>query len=175
MKKLKAYWWGGIAFLLVLNVILLGFFWWNKPQHKAPAFLEEKLDFSAEQKRQFEQLKEKHKSQMDQLKVGIEQKKESLLGNSSLTDVEAKAIAEELGRLKGQGDYITYLHFKEVRALCTAKQKEKLDDLLMDILKGMPGGLPPERRGMPPPGSMGPPNGMQGPPMGDRPPPPGGF
>ncbi|MDP5140489.1 MAG: hypothetical protein NWP83_08470, partial [Spirosomaceae bacterium] len=78
MKTINKNWLWVIAGLLLLNVTLLGFIWIKKPNAQPPTFLEEKLNFSAEQKQQFEELKAEHRSSMESIKNEIDVLKEEM-------------------------------------------------------------------------------------------------
>jgi NADH pyrophosphatase NudC (nudix superfamily) len=60
-----------------------------------------------------------------------------LLKSDTPYSTKAKSIAEEIAASQKEIETATWNHFSEVRKICDAKQKEKFDDIVDDILRMM--------------------------------------
>jgi hypothetical protein len=166
MRTINRNWLWVIGGMMLLNIALLTFIWVEKPERNPPPFLEEKLKFSQNQHKQFESLKNEHRSKMEGIKTDIERLKDKLYGNFSstdFTDEEARKLAKQIGQKKAESDFLTYQHFQEVREICTREQQQEFDKLISDLVRSMDGPKPP--RGSRPEGRR------EGPPEGRMPPP----
>ena len=187
-------WWAiAIVVLIAANMATLIFFWVTrlkeaqaKPSSadhvhwKGPSgLLLEELDFSAEQKNQYDQLFKENRPQIRRIRDSIHTAKDdffSLLKNSNAKLDELQKKAAESARLQERLDMITFENFRKVKAICTPEQQKKFDSLIHKVLERMAPPPPPPPPGKhegnrpppPPPGQE-----LDGP-DGDRPPPPPG-
>ena len=146
-----------VGILAVLNIVLMVNMWrqpHGKPMHP-PMHMEggpkdriiAELKFTPDQIDLFEDLVDKHRAAMRELKdKGREVRGQyfDLLKQEQpeqkLTDEFSTAIANNQKEI----EQITFNHFKDVRKLCSAQQKTKFDEIIGDVLKGMArGGGPP--------------------------------
>lgn len=197
-------WAFAIVFLVVANLATVTFFWverfreakpkqeiFRNPRHpQPPKLLLEELKFSTNQQKQYDDLFEKHISQVGVLKDSIRKAKEAfftLLGNSQIPVDILQKKANEAAALQGRLDMLTFEHFKQVKSICTPDQQKKFDEIIQTVIERMAPPPPPpppgrgsgrdENRPPPPPqfedGSEG--NRPPPPPLGegaDMPPPP---
>lgn len=168
MNTINKNWLWVIGGLLLLNISLLAFIWIKKPDHKPPAFLEEKLNLSADQNEQFEAARDEHRAKMEGIREQIDILKDEMYVNLpkekfSMEEVEDTAL--KIAAKKAESDVLTFQHFKNLREICTPEQQREFDQLINEIVRGMD-------RPMPPPGQGSSDNRGDGPPGGRRPPPP---
>ncbi|MCB0724504.1 MAG: Spy/CpxP family protein refolding chaperone [Ignavibacteriae bacterium] len=187
-----------IIILIVLNVLSLGALWFQKnreprPMHEYPGrlpdnkkgpgdFLAKELGLSEEQVKQFDTLREQHRTTVDGLLKEMQDAREELFAqvksdNPDMSKVEQ--LESTIGQKTTELEKATFEHFKQLRAICTDEQKTKFDEIIIDAMKqaGPKGPMnqdgPPDGMRQGPPGRQGPPNGM-GPggkgPGGNRPP-----
>lgn len=169
MKINNKTWLWIIALLLVSNLVLVGFFYLEKPSksNNSKPFLEQKLDFTKEQTAAFKLLLDQHEHLMRQKQNSTRVLKDSLFEGLSKnrSKAEQSVIAAQIGALEASKDMATYEHFQQVRELCNDEQKLKFDRLLRELLRPPgrgPGGPPNDRMGPPPP-----PGEREGPPRED--------
>jgi protein CpxP len=172
MKTLNIKWLWVLGGLLFLNLSLLLYILLNKngsPGRQPPRVVfEETLDFSPDQREQFEILKKEHQQMMVLKNQQIRKLKDKLFTNLGVdnTSNQAKELAVKVGILVSEIDLETRMHFEEVRAICNDDQKAKFDITIQEMLRpqGLPGGVqgpPPMRTGSGRPGVNGPPPPME--------------
>ena len=144
-------------------------------------FVIRNLKFSDEQVKQYDLLIKDHQGAMRRLREEAKEYRQALfanLKNDENTGINTDSLAQLIANNQKQIEVVTYLHFRQVKALCTGAQKKEFDDIIDDVTKMMGGhghGGPP-----PPPGGQGPqPDRERGgnPPPDERdgpPPPPDG-
>jgi periplasmic protein CpxP/Spy len=133
--------WFAIISLFLLNLGTLGWIFFKNQGHEppiGPVIIEEALGFDSKQLSDFKPLMRKHFEAVIPLRKAIQQDKDSLFdwlksgGNDStafnnhLASMSAKVIENERN---------TFLHFKEIRDLCTPEQKKYFDDVLIKKFK----------------------------------------
>lgn len=112
-------------------------------------FLIRELNLNEKQKTDYLRLVEEHQADMKRIKEKIRNEKDELWNNFSKSDKNTNAeelIASKIGEDQKQIELITFRHFKNVRELCDADQKEKFDEVIKEALRMM-------GRNNPPPGS----------------------
>ncbi len=144
--------WFAIISLFVLNIGTLGWIFFKNQGHEpiiGPVIIEEALHFDSKQKEDFKPLMRKHFEAVIPLRKAIQQDKDSLFdwlksgGNDStvlnnhLASMAAKVIENERN---------TFLHFKEIRDLCTPEQRKVFDEVLIEKFKHHN-----DKKGPPPP------------------------
>jgi protein CpxP len=183
---------GSILILLVLaNIATLGVFWYykihNMPASRpmgderrgngnASAFIIKQVGLDAKQQAAYAELVKQHQQKVRAVRDELHLAKDdffNLLSDSTASPQVINAASLATGKLEQRLDVLTFEHFRQVRALCTAEQKIKLDNCIKQVMRMMappPGvGRPPG----PPPGANGNPQDMPPPsPPGEGPPPP---
>lgn len=148
-----------IIFLLVLiNLGTVLFLWINRPQPKdnVGGFFAKELHFTAQQTKQFEVLRDEHRTQRESLKESNKLNHDAyfeLLKNPNIDYVSVKKAAHEIAKIKEQEELLIFNHFKKVRAICNEDQKQKFDRIVNEAAQMMAprpprdGNGPPPRRG----------------------------
>jgi Spy/CpxP family protein refolding chaperone len=196
-KNRMLFWCVGV--LVLLNVVTLGLFWLGRPPLGPPGgpggrpdsqrIMEEQLQLSDEQARQFELIRDEHFRRTVPLQDDMHQIRLDLLDEVFAAEPNDAAIREltaQIGRRQGQFERELFVHFRELKAACDDRQMAELREMLADIIEstrprdprreplgpdgnlglGHPPGLDGDLGPGPPPG----PDGDSGP--GHPPPPP---
>jgi periplasmic protein CpxP/Spy len=164
-----------VVLLLVANAASIAMFWLEKGKQPPPPkgtpneFLIKELKLDAKQQEQLEVLVKEHRQAAEQLRGKTREAKETffdLLKQSNVTDSVKQAAAKAVSVITEELDLLTLNHFQKVRALCTADQQQKFDEIIHQVTNMIGQPRPPMRQGNGPQGL--PPEG----PEGDRPLPP---
>jgi hypothetical protein len=125
--------------LLISNILLIGVLVFKKPPlppHLKPrAIVIERLNLDKEQVKQYDELIQWHRSEINNKEATIIELKNKLY--VGIIDVNSKgfndSIATEIGKLQVDIEHIHYKHFEDIGALCNASQKSKFDALIKEI------------------------------------------
>lgn len=131
-----------VILLLLTNVAMLIFFLNNKDHHKGDghggrdaamrSFLQKEIGFSDQQLQQYDSLTKHHK---DEIKPSFEEMRNNreqdmkALGQAGFSDSVIEASATRSSSMQKDMIKKMLIHFRDVRALCTAEQKPKFDSL----------------------------------------------
>jgi len=134
-----------ISFLVIANLLTLGFFWWNRwlpfDENRGPRnFLIKELQLNANQQLQYEVLIKEHRKNTRDLKIKISDSREQLydlLKDKNLSDSGKYQAAEFLSHQLMEIELVNLNHFQNLRDLCNASQKQKFDELLHDLSRIM--------------------------------------
>ena len=179
-----------ILVLLTANVATLGYLWLHRPgSEKLPAmpppggqvfeFVTKELQLDSAQQKTYAVLRAEHQAGQRPLQDSIRKAKDDffeLLKQPAIAETELQQQSGKVAAAEQQLQLFTFKHFQKLRAMCTATQQKKFDEIIQDVLRRMapakrPQGPPPPgiRGGMPPPPGEG-----EGPDGGMPPPPPPG-
>jgi Spy/CpxP family protein refolding chaperone len=148
-----------VILLLVANAASIAMFWLSRgkkppaPKGTPQEFLVRELKLDSKQQEQFDVLRKEHRKAADQLREKIKEAKESffdLLKQANVTDSLKQSAAKNVSTYTEELDLLTLDHFQKLRALCTAEQQKKFDEIIQQVTRMM--GAP-----RPPPGPHGPP------------------
>jgi Spy/CpxP family protein refolding chaperone len=175
--------------LLTANIVTLGYLWTHRsgttrepmpprpPAGQVFEFLTKELQLDSAQQQAYKILREEHQAGQQHLQDSIRKAKDALfelLKMQNIPDSLVQIQAAKAAAAEQLLDLFTFKHFQKLRAICTATQQKKFDEIIQDVLRRMapakrPQGPPPPgmRDGMPPPGEGPGPDGER------RPPPPG--
>ena len=163
-----------VIILAVLNVITLTSFWMGKPP-RGPApdskggqdggkIMAERLHLSAEQARQFEQIRNEHFMRTRPLQDDIHKIRLEILDEIFSSEPNQAKIQNLLAEISSKQDLFEkylFAHFQELKNTCNEDQAKELKIMLRDLIESTRP-RDPERR------PLGPERGMQ---PGHRPPP----
>jgi protein CpxP len=147
--------------LLLVNVATMSFLWFTKPpkpnlQGSAKGFFAHELAFSAKQEQQFEALQIAFEEQREDLRHEVKDKYDiyfDLLQNPKVDSLTVKKTVSEIIRIKEKEELALFYHFKKVRSICDASQKQKFDKIVKEVAQMMVPGRPEGHR-PPTPGMM---------------------
>lgn len=132
--------------------------WWQSvgvmprgPMHgKQPfAIIIDELKMTPEQQKAYLQMRDEHHARVEEIRDStrlLRHQLFELLSRDSSSTEQAAEITKLIGDKQAEIDMVTYNHFKQVRSICTAEQKQRFDAIIEDILKAM---------AMPPPPPLG--------------------
>ncbi len=157
----------GIVVLLILaNITSIAMFWIGKPTDKEPiyekrkgtpaAFLIKELELDEKQQEQLEIYREEHKRSAEPLREELGKNKQlffELLQQQNVNDSQKINAEKKVTAVTEKLDLLAFDHFYKVRNICTEKQKEKFDKIIMNVAQilGNPGGPHPPGDKPPPP------------------------
>ncbi|HEV7783268.1 MAG TPA: Spy/CpxP family protein refolding chaperone [Chitinophagaceae bacterium] len=164
-----------VVALLLANTATIIMFWSGKktgpllkPGGAPKEFLVKELKLDQKQQEQLDALVKEHRASAEQLRKKTREAKEAFFDllkqqgvPDSIKQVAAKAVSVNTEEL----DLLTFAHFQKIRALCTAEQQQKFDEIIHEVTRmmaqpgrpmgaGHPQGPPPDG-----PGGNGPPPG----------------
>jgi len=148
-----------IIILLIINICTLGFIWTHHhmgppPPHdhggNAGDFLQHELKLNDQQQKQFDQLRDEHHEEAEQLqKEGRELHRKFFdLLHSTADSATVLQLAASIADNQKQMEMMTFNHFKKVRALCTPDQQKRFDEVIDEAMRMM-APKPPGREGPP--------------------------
>ncbi len=133
-----------IVLLMLANIGTISFYWLghfrNKKINSPREFLAAKLNFSESQKNTYFDLAKEHNENAKILRDQIKNDKENLfqlLKSDLIIDSVRNNAALKVSLSIQSLDILTFEHFKKVRALCTAEQKPKFDELIEKMVNSV--------------------------------------
>ncbi len=146
-----------IIVLLLINIGTLGFLWFggrhnghrqpplpgmDLPPRGAAAFLNESLSLTDAQETEYRKLRSSHHQTVEAIRGEMKENKRTLYmllktpNPNSVRNEEARWL-DSLAAQQRRIEFITYEHFREVRALCTPQQQAKFDEVIDEALEQM--------------------------------------
>lgn len=158
-----------VLLLLIANAGSIAMFWLDKEKQPArqqqhrerPAeFLKRILQLDTKQQAQLEVLRAKHKDSAIDLRKQLQTAKESfflLIKQPGVTDSMKLAAAKSVSMVNEKIGLLTLNHFIKVRAICTAAQQIKFDEIIKQLTEmiSKAGEDPPGDENQPPPPANG--------------------
>jgi periplasmic protein CpxP/Spy len=133
--------WFAIISLFVLNMGTLGWIFFKNQGHEppiGPVIIEEALNFDSKQREEFKPLMRKHFEAVIPLRKAIQKDKDSLfdwLKSGGSDSIVFNKYLASLSLTVIENEKNTFLHFKEIRDLCTPEQKKVFDEVLIEKFK----------------------------------------
>lgn len=139
MKREKVLW-IGISVLAILNIICLLFIilrGGERPNKRFDKVLIESLQLNESQIERFEQLKYKHRMQIDQLDDRMQMPFQQYFGllTGSRNPVKEDSLKNELAELYKQKIEVTYQHFAEIKAMCLPEQQRNMGKIVPFLMR----------------------------------------
>jgi len=159
-----------VLVLVVLNLGLVTFMWYSQRPDNGPGgpatarFLIKELNFDKTQEQQYMELQHQFTNSLEPIKRNERQMHDrffEMLHAETPDSAQVAALIDSMGRNRGEIEFITFVHFRQVRALCNKEQQLKFDKIIAETMRRM--GPPPPRKQRAP---------GQGPPPPDGPPTP---
>ena len=134
--------WIAIIVLVLLNGSMIAWFTFFGHRADSPErlFLEQVLSFDEKQKESYRVMREEHFSKARSIREHIKLMKEAFfnaMADNSITDDELRKKSAAIGTEVAALDILTFKHFQEVRQMCTPEQKEKFDEIIVEVLRSM--------------------------------------
>ena len=124
--------------LALLNVAILGFLFFPRmhrpfpPPNSTGDFLMRELKMDKAQREVFEKQKHNHHATADSLEHEMQKIRLQLYGNSTTLDT---SNISRIADIQGQIERVTFLHFKEVRAVLNSEQQTKFDAIIQEAVQ----------------------------------------
>jgi periplasmic protein CpxP/Spy len=133
--------WFAIISLFVLNMGTLGWIFFKNQGHEppiGPVIIEEALSFDSKQREDFKPLMRKHFEMVIPLREAIQEDKNLLFDWIKSGSNDTIVLSNHLASLSLkviENERNTFLHFKEIRDLCTPEQRKVFDEVLINKFK----------------------------------------
>lgn len=146
-----------IVVLVVLNILSIAFILFSplgpgfmKGREHVQGFVEDELNLSHLQKKQYAELREQHFARGDSMAVIQTAAMEALFTLMKIETVDTEAVrrnAEILGSIETTRSIGLFEHFRAIRVLCTPEQQKKFDTIVFEVMNKVrdPHGLPKPR------------------------------
>lgn len=143
----KSRWLGAIIILLLLiNAATIIFLLIGKNKHHLPppqnggafGFLVNELALDANQKNEYQKLRDQHRNIVEGLRMQLKNNKDSLfdlLKKSDVTDENVHQKLDSIASINRKIDEITFAHFKQVRTICNIQQQMKFDEVIAQAME----------------------------------------
>ncbi len=153
MKKETLLTWAVIG-LLLLNFGTLGYLFFRRPPHPPGSQsahqlglrIAETLHFTPEQQQEFDKRKRAHHEHILQLDKNYADALGdyfALLKNDSLVSAQHDSLLTVLSNIQKERATITFLHFNDLKSMCTPEQRQHFDTLVPELMQVI---LPPKNR-----------------------------
>ena len=141
-----------IIALLVLNIGTLGYLWTQHPPTHPPEdgrhgedaarYLRRSLRLTDAQEDRYRAMRRRHHASVEAIRGRIRAQKRDLYAlmraaDTSAASVKAIALTDSLAIAQKEIEWITYAHFRELRALCTPDQQRDFDEVIGAALERM--------------------------------------
>ena len=168
-----------VMVLVALNIGLVTFMWYTQRPNNGPGgpetanFLMRELHFSKEQEGRYQNLQKQFNDSLEPIRDRERQIHDRFFGMMHASNPDSALVAltiDTMGHIRAEIEYLTFAHFRQVRALCNDEQQQKFDNIISDAMRRMgprpqgPRQGPGKEHGRP-----GPPDGQNGPPDGPPP------
>ena len=155
-----------VVALIILNIGSMGFLWYresNKPPRPTASprqladpgeFIEKELNLTEAQSKAFTELRLKHQGDMRKIQDDIFQLSKDLVEELFKPSPDSNtivSISEDIGRKQADFEKLMFFHFNKLKEICEPEQREKLRQMLFEII-GSIRSAPPGGRGEPPEG-----------------------
>lgn len=139
---------GAIIFLVLINLITLGSFWYGRVQDpdiqdfrkKKFNRFEKELRLSSEQAEKFRELRDEHHKEMTTVVGEVKATKKALFRLMQDPDIDSalrEQYLQHLGDLHRKIEKMQFNHFLETREICNAEQKVVFDSMMQRMTSRM--------------------------------------
>jgi protein CpxP len=161
-----------VVVLVILNLGLVTFMWYSQRPDNGPGgpdtakFLIKELGFDKAQEQQYITLQHRLSDSLSPIRENerhLHDRFFEMMHAASPDSALVASTVDSMGHIRVQIEYLTFNHFRQVRALCNAEQQQKFDKIISDMMRRMGPRPPGPHHGH---GDGPPPNGEHGPPDG---------
>ena len=143
-----------LVFLVVMNAFFMFKIFGDKPPRGSNPgnFIAKELQFDEAQMKAFKQINDMHHKEMMGIMKEVRMLKDELfdyIAAPNHSEAKVSELTQAIGDKIRLRDEKTFYHFKEVKKICTDKQKIRFNKLVQEALRrpgkggGMPSGKPP--------------------------------
>ncbi len=152
-----------VVILIAMNTGLVAFMWYTQRQQNGPEtlstarFLIRELNFSKEQAGRYMDMQQQFSDGLSPIRQNerrLHDRLFNLMHADTPDTAEVNALIDSMGRIRVNIEALTFIHFRQVRALCNTEQKEKFDRIISETMRRMGPRVPghDDRPPGPPPG-----------------------
>lgn len=108
------------------------------PKHKLADYFEHELMLNNHQKEQLENLIHIHRTEQEQLRAENRKAHDDYFSLLKANQTDSILIANKLNKIleiKRKEELSTFNHFKQIRTICNASQKQKFDTIILEATK----------------------------------------
>jgi Spy/CpxP family protein refolding chaperone len=139
-----------IVVLILLNITTISFFWFTAKRPGPPDKNElvELLDLQGQTKTKILAMQDDHFKQKNALVQKSRDLHEQLFRSFNDASKDSTAVSNLIDRIvenQRETEQMTFNYFKEVSELCTPEQREKLQELIHEVLRRAGGPPPPKK------------------------------
>jgi periplasmic protein CpxP/Spy len=162
-----------VVVLVAINLGLVTFMWYSQRPENGPGgpdtakFLIKELSLDKAQEQQYITLQHRLSDSLSPIRENERQLHDRFFEMMHATSPDSALVAstiDSMGHIRVQIEYLTFNHFRQVRALCNNEQQQKFDKIIGEMMRRMGPHPPGPHRG--PGNGPPPPDGPNGPPDG---------
>mgnify|MGYP003600691979 FL=1 len=129
-----------VIILLVSNLFLLGFLFFNRPPEKGGPrnLIIQRLHFSPEQIKKYDALISDHRSKISQNREDVIRLRTELYNNLNNKKPADHDLIDKIAEKEKSAEIINYHHFEDIRKICYPDQQKDFDNLVFDLAKLFP-------------------------------------
>ena len=142
---------GLVAILIVINMSVIGFIMIHPPGGPRGGYpadrVVQELQFSAEQTKEFEKLREEHHAALAKVHKQSRALHDVLFAQLTTGTADhsvADSIINAIGEITKIDESITYYHLAQLRTVCTPSQQKKFDAMIVHAVRKNAPGQPKE-------------------------------
>ncbi len=142
-----------ILLLLLINLGIIAFLWFNHPHHPGPPdkMIIERLKLDPGQQAKFDVLKHEHHEQIvqiDEQSANLHRHLFDLLKSEPVDTASKNTLMLKIKENESKKETVTFEHFQKLRGILRPDQKPLFDDLIQELshqLMHQPDGPPHDR------------------------------
>jgi protein CpxP len=135
-----------VIVLVALNIGLVTFMWYTQRPDRGPggpetaSFLMHELKFSKEQEQHYLELQRELTDSIEPIRERERQIHDRFFDMMHATTPDSALVAstiDSMGHIRAQLEYFTFIHFRQVRALCNTEQQQRFDRIITETMRRM--------------------------------------
>ena len=135
-----------VAILVVMNIGLVAFMWFTQQPDRAqgpPAaarFLLKELGFNKNQEQKYIELQQHFEDSLEPVRHherDVHDRFFEMMHASAPDSAQLAATIDTMAHIRSQIEYLTFSHFRQIRALCNNEQQQKFDKIILETMRKM--------------------------------------
>lgn len=133
-----------VVILILLNLFSIGALWktrgisrgdFSTRKPSPDRYMMKRLDFSPEQHDMLMQMRTAHFKQIRPLEEELRSLRSSLFttATDSSSQINPSALLQEIGAIQRQVDSLTFIHFQEIKRICTSEQANRFSRFMEEM------------------------------------------
>ncbi len=138
------YWIIIVSILVLINLFSLSFYWKERiipdqlPKRPTPEkYMRQRVGFSPTQHEKLKVFRNNHFAQIKPIEAELKNLRLQLFvdGTDAENNIPVDSILLEIGRLQRQKDSLTFVHFQDVRSICTPEQAAEFNQIVEEMAR----------------------------------------